>query len=72
LAAPAQTPRAILDKLNSEITVISEMPDVKDQIMKFGFVPLQNRRVDELKEYVREEIARWSKVVRDAGIAGSQ
>jgi tripartite-type tricarboxylate transporter receptor subunit TctC len=33
---------------------------------------LQNRGIDELKEFVKSEIVRWGKVVRDAGIAGSQ
>ena len=72
MAAPAQTPRPILDKLNSEITAVLAMPEVKEQTLKYGFLPQQNRSVDELKEFVKSEIVRWSKVVRDAGIAGSQ
>lgn len=72
IAAPAQTPRPILDKLNAEITTVLAMPDVKEQILKFGFLPLQNRSVDELKVFVKSEIVRWGKVVNDAGIAGSQ
>ena len=72
MAAPAQTPRPILDKLNAEITAVLAMPEVKEQTLKYGFLPLQNRSVDELKEFVKSEIVRWGKVVRDAGIAGSQ
>ena len=72
IAASAQTPRPILDKLNTEITAVLAMPEVKEQTLKYGFLPLQNRSVDELKEFVKSEIARWGKVVRDAGIAGSQ
>jgi tripartite-type tricarboxylate transporter receptor subunit TctC len=72
MAAPAQTPRPILDKLNSEITAVLAMPEVKEQILKYGFLPLQNRSVDELKGFVKSEIVRWGKVVSDAGIAGSQ
>jgi tripartite-type tricarboxylate transporter receptor subunit TctC len=72
LAAPAATPRPIVDRLNAELTAILTEPEVKDQILKFGFLPLQNRDVDELKNYVKSEITRWGKVVRDAGIAGSQ
>jgi tripartite-type tricarboxylate transporter receptor subunit TctC len=72
MAAPAQTPKPILDKLNAEITAVLAMPDVKEQILKFGFLPLQNRSIDELKAFVKSEITRWGKVVQDAGIAASQ
>ena len=72
MAAPAQTPRPILDRLNTEITAVLAMPEVKEQTLKYGFLPLENRGIDELKEFVKAEIVRWGKVVRDAGIAGSQ
>jgi tripartite-type tricarboxylate transporter receptor subunit TctC len=72
MVAPAATPRPIVERLNTELTAVLAMPDVKEQILKFGFLPLQNRDVEGLKEFVTAEIARWGKVVRDAGIAGSQ
>jgi tripartite-type tricarboxylate transporter receptor subunit TctC len=72
IAAPAQTPRPVLDKLNAEITAVLAMPEVKEQILKHGFLPLSNRSVDELKVFVKSEIVRWGKVVNDAGIAASQ
>jgi tripartite-type tricarboxylate transporter receptor subunit TctC len=72
IAAPAQTPRPILDKLNAELTAVLALPEVKEQILKYGFLPLQNLSVEELKSFVKSEIVRWGKVVSDAGIAGSQ
>jgi tripartite-type tricarboxylate transporter receptor subunit TctC len=72
IAAPAQTPRPVLDKLNTEISAVLAMPDVKEQILKYGFLPLPNRGLDELKDFVKLEIVRWGKVVNDAGIAASQ
>ena len=72
MAAPARTPRPILDKLNAEITAVLAMPEMKEQTLKYGFLPLENRGIDELKEFVKGEIVRWGKVVGDAGIAGSQ
>jgi tripartite-type tricarboxylate transporter receptor subunit TctC len=72
IAAPARTPKPVLDKLNAEITAVLAMPEVREQILKYGFLPLQNRSVDELKVFVKSEIARWGKVVQDAGIAASQ
>ena len=48
------------------------MPEVQEQTLKYGFLPLQNRNVDELQAFVKSEIVRWGKVVSDAGFAGSQ
>jgi tripartite-type tricarboxylate transporter receptor subunit TctC len=72
LVAPAKTPRPIVDKLNAELTAVLAMPEVKEQILRFGFLPLQNRSVEELKAFVKQETTRWGDVVRKAGIAGSQ
>jgi tripartite-type tricarboxylate transporter receptor subunit TctC len=70
--APAKTPRPVIDLLHRELDAILAQQDTKDQIVKFGFVPVQNRSVEALQEFVKAETARWGKVVRDAGIAGSQ
>ncbi|MGH6738279.1 MAG: Bug family tripartite tricarboxylate transporter substrate binding protein, partial [Bradyrhizobium sp.] len=70
--APAKTPRPIIEQLNSELTEILSQPDTMKQITKFGFLPIANRSVEELKGFVKSETVRWGKVVRDAGLAGSQ
>ena len=72
IVAPAKTPRPIVDRLNRELTDILAQPDTKEQIVKYGFVPVANRSVEGLQDFVKSETARWGKVVRDAGIAGSQ
>jgi tripartite-type tricarboxylate transporter receptor subunit TctC len=72
LVAPANTPRPIVDQLNREMTTILAEPDTSKQVLKFGFIPVQNRSVSDLQNYVKSETARWGKVVRDAGLAGSQ
>jgi tripartite-type tricarboxylate transporter receptor subunit TctC len=72
LVAPAKTPRPIVDQFNHEMTTILAEPDIKAQILRFGFIPVANRVVGELQDYVKSETVRWGKVVRDAGIAGSQ
>jgi tripartite-type tricarboxylate transporter receptor subunit TctC len=70
--APAKTPRPIVDKLHRELTEILALPETKEQIVKYGFVPIENRSVEGLQDFVRSETARWSKVVQQAGLAGSQ
>ena len=72
MVAPAKTPRPIVDKLHRELNAVLALPEVQEQIFKMGFLPMDNPSVEGLQEFVKSEIARWSKVVRDAGIAGSQ
>lgn len=72
LVAPARTPRSIVDQLNREMTEVLAQADTKEQILKYGFIPVPNRPVGALQDYVKSEIARWGNVVKDAGIAGSQ
>jgi tripartite-type tricarboxylate transporter receptor subunit TctC len=47
-------------------------PQVKEQIAKLSLVPLPDPSVDEMKAFVKSEIARWGKVVEAAGIAGTE
>lgn len=72
MVAPAKTPRPTVDRLHAELTSVLALPDVKEQIHRYGFLSLENRPVEGLQVFVKSEIDRWGKVVRDAGIAGSQ
>jgi tripartite-type tricarboxylate transporter receptor subunit TctC len=72
IVAPAKTPRPIVDKLHQEMMTFLASKEAKDQIEKFGFVPIEGRSVEGLQGFVKSEIARWGKVVGDAGFAGSQ
>jgi tripartite-type tricarboxylate transporter receptor subunit TctC len=72
IVAPAKTPRPIVDKLHGEMLTILRTQEAKDQIAKYGFVPIDSPSVEGLQSFVKSEIARWGKVVRDAGFAGSQ
>ena len=72
LVAPSKTPRPIIEKLHGELKGILALPQIKEQIVAGGMVPIDNPSVEGLQAFVRSEIARWGKVVRDAGIAGSQ
>jgi tripartite-type tricarboxylate transporter receptor subunit TctC len=72
LVAPAKTPRPIVERLNRELSDILAQPETKEQVLKYGFLPVANQSVEGLQNFVRSETTRWGKVVRDAGIAGSQ
>jgi tripartite-type tricarboxylate transporter receptor subunit TctC len=72
LVAPSKTPRPVIDKLHGELKTILAMAEVKEFIAKSGMVPMPERSVEGLQDFVKAEIARWGKVVRDAGIAGTR
>jgi len=72
VVAPAQTPPAIVARLHNEMKSLLATPEVKEQIVKLGLLPLESPSVDDMKAFVRSEIARWGKVVEAAGIAGTE
>jgi tripartite-type tricarboxylate transporter receptor subunit TctC len=72
LAAPAETPKDIVAKLNAEFKAIANLPDVKKQFADLGLVGIDPPPVEESRKFVVAEIERWGKVMRDAGIAGSE
>jgi tripartite-type tricarboxylate transporter receptor subunit TctC len=72
MVAPSQTPRAIVEKLHSELVDIVALPAIETEILKLGMLRFENVSVDGLREFVKSEIARWGKVVEQAGIAHSE
>jgi len=65
--APAGTPRAIINKLSSELRVILAQSGVKSQFDKLGFSALATTP-EQSSERMREEIAKWAKVIKDSGL----
>ena len=65
--APTGTPKAIIDKLNAEMTKIVKMPDVRDKLASLGAEVMLNSP-DEFGAWMKSEVANWSKVIKDANI----
>jgi tripartite-type tricarboxylate transporter receptor subunit TctC len=72
LVAPAGTPRPILDKLHAEAKAIAASPEITARVRDGGMLPMDNPSIEGLQAFVRAEIARWAKVVAQAGLTGSQ
>lgn len=72
LIAPGKTPRAVLEKLSVETNAIVRSPEVAQQFVKLGLVPIGRGAPDELAVFVKTEIGRWGRVVQQAGVAGSE
>jgi len=67
MLAPAKTPKPLLAKLSGEIARIVELPDVKERLHALGADPAPTTP-EEFDTYVRTEVAKFRKIVHDAGI----
>jgi len=67
LFAPAKTPRAIVAKLNREIGDILRAPETQETLLKQG-VAAAPGTPEELGEWVRAELARWTPIIQATGI----
>jgi tripartite-type tricarboxylate transporter receptor subunit TctC len=65
--APARTPRAIVARLNDEVSRALQLQDVQEALSRQGLDPA-GTTPGEADAYLRSEIAKWTRVVRDAGI----
>ncbi len=67
LVAPAGTPRAIVVKLHDVVAASLAKPEVKARLAGLGLeaAPMQP---EEFADFIKKEIAKWTKEVREAGI----
>lgn len=67
ILAPAKTPPDIVAKLNAEIRAVLQVPDTRERLLKQGLEPAGNTP-EAFDAYIKSEILKWSKVVKQAGI----
>ena len=66
--APAGTPKPILDKFHAELVKALNLPDLNKQLTEQLGMDLVISTPEALQKWTLDEIARWGKVVKDAGI----
>ncbi|MBX9812208.1 MAG: tripartite tricarboxylate transporter substrate binding protein, partial [Burkholderiales bacterium] len=67
LLAPAKTPGAVINKLNSEVVAILQHPDMKERLHGLGAEVMPSSPAA-LNDYIRAEIVKWGKVIRQLGV----
>jgi tripartite-type tricarboxylate transporter receptor subunit TctC len=65
MAAPAGTPREIVELLSAEVRQIFAQPDVQARLLEQGAVPVTTTP-EQTERFVREEIQKWTAVVDNA------
>ncbi|MSQ63938.1 MAG: tripartite tricarboxylate transporter substrate binding protein [Betaproteobacteria bacterium] len=66
ILVPAATPKEIVAKLNAEVNRAVQNPDLRQRLAAGGSEPLGGTS-EQYAAYIRSELQRWSKVVKDSG-----
>ena len=69
LLFPAGTPRPIVMRLNEDLNRIVRQPEVIEKLTAIG-VEARNSTPEEFAEVIRNDNARWGRVIKEAGIRG--
>jgi tripartite-type tricarboxylate transporter receptor subunit TctC len=68
LIAPAGTPRDAIMRINAEAKKIVATADFQQRFDQLGMIPDQDRTPDEINAYIKSEVAKWAKVIKDADV----
>ena len=66
-AAPARTPRPIIERLQAEVAKIAQHPKMKARLASQG-LELVGSSPEEFDAFIRAEITKWSTVLKAAGL----
>lgn len=67
IVAPASTPKAIIDKLNSQLISVLNNPEIKAQLNSRGFDVLTSTPI-QTAEYIKSEVTKWAPIVKKSGV----
>jgi tripartite-type tricarboxylate transporter receptor subunit TctC len=65
--APPKTPRAIIERLNTELNAVLADPEVRERLVQLG-ISATPSTPDKFGEEIRRDLARYGPVVKAAGI----
>ncbi len=67
IVVPAATPRGVVTKINADTVKVLNMPEVREKIIAQGN-QVGGGTPEEFGALIRAEMAKWGKVVREAGV----
>lgn len=68
LCAPSGTPNAVLEKIHADVTTVLRMPDIQQRFTELVLETAPTSR-ESYAQFIKTEAARWTRVVKEAGIA---
>src|SRR3954463_4255665 len=68
---PKGTPKPIVDKMQAAIETMLTKPEIRQKMEALGLeiLPPEQRTPEYLAKFLKEDVERWGKVIRDAGIS---
>ena len=68
---PKNTPKPIVDKMHKAIEAMIAKPEIRQKMEALGLeiLPPEQRTPEYLAKFLKEDVGRWSKVIKDAGIS---
>jgi tripartite-type tricarboxylate transporter receptor subunit TctC len=67
MVAPAKTPAAVIAKLQSEISAVLRLPELRERLAAEGSEAVGSS-AEQLGTHLRAEVTRWAKVIHDSEI----
>lgn len=67
ILAPAKTPRNVVDTLSQAMGSAVQRPDVRSRFIDLGIDPVGSS-APEFAQFLKTEVAKWAKVIRDANV----
>lgn len=71
LIAPAGVPKEIIDRMSAEVQKALRDPALRERLAREGYEAIGNTP-EECAQFVRDEVTKWAKVIRDAGIKAEE
>jgi len=66
IAGPAKMPKALVTRLNTELTKMLAMPDVRERILADGSEPVGSDP-ETFRQYMLADMIKWAKLVKESG-----
>jgi tripartite-type tricarboxylate transporter receptor subunit TctC len=67
ISVPAGTPKSVIDRLNKELAVVLDQPELRQHLNSLGIEP-RSSTPQEMEALIRAESEKWRKVIKSAGI----
>ena len=69
LFAPRATAPAVIDRISSDVTTLLRSPEMRERLLALG-VDAEGGTPAEFRRYFRNDVEKWRKVVKAAGVSG--
>ena len=68
LVMPRQTPKSIVQRVNTEVMRALRSPEMIEKMEYMGIDAAKQNSPEDFAQLLKEEMARWKKVVKEANI----